>query len=148
MGLHIDLSCCRRVEVLKSDSVSGTAYFWDAKTKPKSENICLSLGVVFLCRTNSDKNFWLINASQFSGYHPINHRLKTWHKWIKYIKPVPSLLFLVMSRSLTNPIKWHVCQAKTRISLGFHPVWSESSPCAQRVAQDPRFLHADSEDSD
>ena len=28
------------------------------------------------------------------------------------------------------------------------PVWSESSLCAHWVAQDPRFLHADSEDSD
>ena len=38
--------------------------------------------------------------------------------------------------------------AKTRISLGIRPVWSESSLCAQWVAEDPRFLHVDSEDSD
>ena len=38
--------------------------------------------------------------------------------------------------------------AKTQISLGIRPVWSESSLCAQWVAKDPRFLHADSEDSD
>ena len=31
---------------------------------------------------------------------------------------------------------------------GFRPVWSESSLCAQWVAKDPSFLHADSEDSD
>ena len=36
----------------------------------------------------------------------------------------------------------------TQISLGIHPVWSESSLCAQWVAKDPRFLHADSKDSD
>ena len=36
--------------------------------------------------------------------------------------------------------------AKTQISLGIHPVWSESSLCAQWVAKDPSFLHADSED--
>ena len=41
-----------------------------------------------------------------------------------------------------------VCPAKTRISLGIRPVWSESSLCAQWVAKDPSFLHADSEDSD
>ena len=29
-----------------------------------------------------------------------------------------------------------------------HPVWSESSLCAQWVAKDPSFLHADSKDSD
>ena len=41
---------------------------------------------------------------------------------------------------------------KTQISLGIRPVgsesWSESSMCAQWVAKDPSFLHADSEDSD
>ena len=31
---------------------------------------------------------------------------------------------------------------------GHRPVWSESSLCAQWVAKDPSFLHADSEDSD
>ena len=38
--------------------------------------------------------------------------------------------------------------AKTQISLGIRPVWSESSLCAHWVAKDPSFLHADSEDSD
>ena len=38
--------------------------------------------------------------------------------------------------------------AKTQISLGIRPVWSESSLCAQWVVKDPSFLHADSEDSD
>ena len=53
-----------------------------------------------------------------------------------------------LSRLMTKPTKWHVRQAKTRISLGIRPVWSESSLCAQWVANDPSFLHADSEDSD
>ena len=46
---------------------------------------------------------------------------------------------------------WHdkinkvsVCPVKTQIS----PVWSEPSLCAQWVAKDPSFLHADNEDSD
>ena len=39
-----------------------------------------------------------------------------------------------------------VCPVKTQISLGIRPVWSESSLCAQWVAKDLRFLHADSED--
>ena len=38
--------------------------------------------------------------------------------------------------------------AKTQISLDIRPVWSEISLCAQWVAKDPSFLHADSEDSD
>ena len=46
----------------------------------------------------------------------------------------------------TNKVHMHL--AKTRISLGIHPVLSESSLCAQWVVKDPKFLHADSEDSD
>ena len=38
--------------------------------------------------------------------------------------------------------------AKTQISLGIRPVWSESSLCDQWVAKDSRFLDADREDSD
>ena len=53
-----------------------------------------------------------------------------------------------LSRIVTKPTKWHVRPAKTQISLGIRPVWSESSLCAQWVAKDPSFLHADSEDSD
>ena len=30
---------------------------------------------------------------------------------------------------------------------GIRPVWSESLLCAQWVAKDPSFIHADSEDS-
>ena len=41
-----------------------------------------------------------------------------------------------LSRLMTKPTKWHV-----------RPAWSESSLCAQWVAKDPSFLHADSEDS-
>ena len=37
---------------------------------------------------------------------------------------------------------------KTQISLGIRLVWAESSLCTQWVANDPSFLHADSEDSD
>ena len=36
---------------------------------------------------------------------------------------------------------------KTQISLGIHPVWSESSLCAECLAKDPSFLLADSKDS-
>ena len=38
--------------------------------------------------------------------------------------------------------------AKTQISLGIRPVWSESALCAYWVAKDPSFFHGDSEDSD
>ena len=44
--------------------------------------------------------------------------------------------------------KMSVRPAKTQISLGICPVSSESLLCAQWVAKDPSFFHADSEDSD
>ena len=53
-----------------------------------------------------------------------------------------------MSRLMTKSTIWPVCPAKTQISLGIRPVWSESSQCTQWVAEDPMFLHADSKDSD
>ena len=52
-----------------------------------------------------------------------------------------------MSHLMTKPTKW-LHSAKTQISLGIHPVWSESSQCTQWVAEGPMFLHADREDSD
>ena len=47
---------------------------------------------------------------------------------------------------MTKPTKWGVRPAKTQISLGIRPVWSESSLCALWEAKDPSFFHADSED--
>ena len=44
--------------------------------------------------------------------------------------------------------KMTVCPAKTQISLGIRPVWSEPLLCTQWVAKDPSFLHANSKDSD
>ena len=41
---------------------------------------------------------------------------------------------------MTKPTKWPVRPAKTQISLGIRPVWSESSLCAQWVAKDPSFF--------
>ena len=37
-----------------------------------------------------------------------------------------------MSRNMTKPAKWHVHPAKTQISLGIRPVWSESLLSAWR----------------
>ena len=44
-----------------------------------------------------------------------------WYYWIT-----------CMSRTMTKSTKWHVCPAKTQISLGIRPVWSESSLSAWR----------------
>ena len=53
-----------------------------------------------------------------------------------------------MSHLMTKPTKLHVRPAKTQISLGICPVWSESLLCAQWVAKGPSFLHVDREHSD
>ena len=56
--------------------------------------------------------------------------------------------FFYLNRLMTKTTKWLVRPAKSQISLGIHPVWSESSLCAQWVAKGPNFHHADSEDFD
>ena len=48
-----------------------------------------------------------------------------------------------ISRFMTKPTKWSLLPAKTQISLDIHPVWSQSSMCAQWVGKDPSFFHAD-----
>ena len=53
-----------------------------------------------------------------------------------------------LSHLMTKSTKWCVRPAKTQISMGIRPVWSEVSLCAQWVAKDPMFLIADSKDSD
>ena len=58
-------------------------------------------------------------------------------KWVERFEP---------PHDKTNKVTVH--PAKTQISVGICPVWSEPSLCAQWVAKDPSFLHADSKDSD
>ena len=50
---------------------------------------------------------------------------------------------------MTKPTKWLCAQRRLRSAWAWiRPVRWESSLCAQWVAKDPSFLHADSEDSD
>ena len=65
---------------------------------------------------------------------PLLSNTLSWSSWTRY-EP---------RHDKTN--KMSVRTAKTQISLGIGPVWSESSLCAKRVAKDPSFLPADSED--
>ena len=53
-----------------------------------------------------------------------------------------------MSRLTTKPTKWHMRPAKTQISLGIRPVWSESSLSAWRSIGSLATHKADSKDSD
>ena len=80
-----------------------------------------------------------MNDSCSSVYEPRWFKIgssKTNHWQCKYELP----------RAKTNNVA--VRPAKTQISLGIRPTWSESLLCAQWVAKGPSFLHADSEDSD
>ena len=52
-----------------------------------------------------------------------------------------------MSRLMTKPTKWLCAQRRLRSAWAFAQS-DQSSLCAQWVAKDPRFLHADSENSD
>ena len=71
------------------------------------------------------------------GLHCLPSCLNVWTISIIIIEPL---------HDKTN--KMTVPPAKTQISLGNCPVWSESSQSAQWVAKDSSVLHADSEDSD
>ena len=73
-----------------------------------------------------------------------------WYHFSSLLKTLSLMMMILwnLSHLMTKPIKWSVCPAKTQISLGICPVWSESSQYAQWVAEDPMCLHADSEDSD
>ena len=53
-----------------------------------------------------------------------------------------------LNRSKMTSAKWHVHPAKTQISLGIRPVWSESSLSAWRKLRSLAIHRADSEDSD
>ena len=52
-----------------------------------------------------------------------------------------------LSRLITKPTKWLCAQWRLR-SAWASAQSDQSSLCAQRVAEDPLFLHADSKDSD
>ena len=57
-------------------------------------------------------------------------------------------IFIYLSRFVTKQTKWHVHPAKTKISLGIRPVWSESLLSAWRKLGSLATHWAHSEDSD
>ena len=61
---------------------------------------------------------------------------------LKYLPLYITKAITYMSRLMIKPTNWAVRPAKTQISLGIGPVWSESSLCDQWVAEDSMFLHA------
>ena len=71
-------------------------------------------------------------------------------KWIRVFSLHPCIYHSVLhlSRLMTKPTKWTVRPAKTQMSLGMHPVWSESSLSAWRNSGPLTTYWAHSEDSD
>ena len=67
--------------------------------------------------------------------------------WLRFVA-LPGLFCWLFEPRHDKTNKMSVRPAKTQISLGIRLVWSESSLCAQWVAKGPKFLQADSEDSD
>ena len=65
--------------------------------------------------------------------------------WAVLCPPVKDFILLCETQNQQNDL---CAQAKIQISQGIRPVCSESSQCAHWVAEDPMFLHADSEDFD
>ena len=53
---------------------------------------------------------------------------------------------LNLSPLMTKPKKWHVHSGKIQISLGVHPVWSESSLSTWRIIGSLATHKANSED--
>ena len=54
--------------------------------------------------------------------------------------------FIKIEPGHDKTIKMSMCPAKTQISLGICPPWSESSLCTKWVTKDQSFLRVDSKD--
>ena len=72
----------------------------------------------------------------------------TWENAAKSRSRNPDLVWVKHEPPRDKTKNVAVRPAKTQISLGIHPVWSESSLCTQWVAKGPSFLHANREGSD
>ena len=118
-------------------------------------SVCIpifSLKIGYFCMLTT-KNFWnfLIFYLQWISkfdlsclYYGYNYTTGQNSEYI-YCK---LLYFLHLSHLMTKPTKWHVHLAKTQISLGIHPVWSESSLSAWKKLGSLVTHWAYSEDSD
>ena len=94
-----------------------TQHVWKNDHPDLSVHACFSLE----SKGNYEKEKW---RKLFCEYRK---NLKNWdtlyYCWT-YPKILPAL-FYHMSQRMTKPAKWTVHPAKTQISLGIHPVWSE-----------------------
>ena len=124
----------------------------------------ISLGICPVCRVFAVhmKKAWVFS-------YPLSKQWRLWSDWVDawviwvfslgtqsfcwFCREVAHIMYSTFVHLLYEPPhdkinNVAVRPAKTHISLGIRPVWSESSLCPQWVAKDPSFLHVDSEDSD
>ena len=83
-----------------------------------------------LRRTCWANGFWVLHRFIFYD--------TPFQQWtLKYLKQIRGKKahswWIYMSHLMTKPTKWHMRPAKTQISLGICPVWSESSLCTQCI---------------
>ena len=81
---------------------------------------------------------WFCRAWQWFKLHGDNNQSRHIY-WLtlkmQYLVNKSIFFFIkrnILSRLTTKPTKWHVCPAKTQISLGICPVWPESLLSAWR----------------
>ena len=88
----------------------------------------------------------LEDTNSLGGAHFVALLWWIFRLWWGFVARLVSNLHL--SRIMTKPTKWHVRPAKTQISLGIRPVWSESSLSAWRNHGSLATQKVHSEDSD
>ena len=91
-------------------------------------------------------------------WHCFRHIMMVWYAlWVvvwnvmqiqEHVCMLWHFILSLMSCSMAKPTKWHVRPAKTQISLGIRPVWSESSLSAWRNIGSSATHWAHSKDAD
>ena len=120
--------------------------------------------LVFISERVSCIHVWRRSFSVVPIHRTVHHKNESWTDGISLSRKIqmcscvkctrvsgnfPLMLSIShLSRLMTKPTKWYVRPAKTQISLGILPVWSESSPSAWRKLGSLATHWAHSEDSD
>ena len=145
---HMIVFCCRCFARIWTVT-------WGRITAQYGSSISVSHSVTLLSLSLSSLSVTLLSSLSHCLFsHSTTHTCTHKHIIKRLRTKVSTTMIHELDRSKQNEPphdktnKTTVCPTKTQISLGICPVWSESSLCAQWVAKDPSFLHADSEDSD
>ena len=127
------------ITVGRSEIKSFIIFFWRHETTFK---LSVSL-IAEECVTVTKRKIIpiYINEKTNIGQWNFKNRFTTTALYSIYVR-------VYMSRLMTKPTRWHVRPAKTQISLGIRPVWSESSLSAWRKLGSLATHWAHSEGSD